>query len=76
LKVNSESGIISATQHPAGQSGLENIQKADLGAALKLVPFEDSSEMEQLGEKPVFVVPLPAEITAGEDVKLHFECQV
>lgn len=76
LKVYSESGIISATQHPAGQSGLENIQKADLGASLKLAALGDEGEVEPVGEKPVFVVPLPAEVTAGEDSKLHFECQV
>ncbi len=76
MKVSSESGVISATQHPAGQSGLENIQKADLGASLKLAGLGDDNEVEPAGEKPVFVVPLPSEVVAGDDSKLHFECQV
>jgi hypothetical protein len=75
LKVNAESGVVSATQHPAGQAGLDSIQKADTGAALKLAPAGDAEE-PVTGMKPVFTVNLPAEVTVGDDCKLHLECNV
>ena len=75
LKVRPESGIVSATQHPAGQAGLDNIQKADTGAALKLAPAQDEEEPVP-GMKPVFTVPLANEVTVGDDNKLHLECNV
>lgn len=33
LKVNPASGIVSTTLHPAGQSGLNNIQKMEVGGS-------------------------------------------
>ena len=75
LKVCPESGIISATQHPKGQSGLDNIKKADTEASIKLAPADDP-EVSVPGMKPTFTVTLPAEVSVGEDCKLHLECNV
>jgi len=75
LKVRTESGIVSATQHPAGQAGLDNIQKAETGAGFKLAPAGEAEE-PQPGMKPVFTVALPQEVTVGDDCKLHLECNV
>ena len=75
LKVHPESGIVLATQHPAGQAGLDNIQKADTGASLKLAPAPDA-DVQEAGMKPVFKVSLPPEVTVGDDCKLHLECNV
>ena len=75
MKVRPESGIVSATQHPKGQSGLDNIKKADTEASIKLAPAEEP-EVPAPGMKPTFTVTLPAEVTVGEDCKLHLECNV
>ncbi len=54
---------------------MDNIQKADTGAALKLAPVGDEEEPTP-GMKPVFTVGLPPDITVGDDCKLHLECNV
>ena len=75
MKVRPECGIISATQHPKGQTGLDNIKKADTEASIKLAAAEEP-EVSAPGMKPTFTVTLPAEVTVGEDCKLHLECNV
>ena len=52
LKVNLTGDMISATQHPAGQSGLANINKVD-GTSMTLQPLSDQDE-EMNFEKPIF----------------------
>ena len=70
LKVTGKDGIVSATQHPAGQQGLENIQRADvIKSELKSTDEQPAANYE----KPVFLKPLPEAVTLKENQPLLLE---
>ena len=75
LKVKEEDSIISATQHPAGKSGLENIDKTESNVAMKL-----ESKAEEIpvaaNVKPFFTMGLPKEVIIEENESLNLQCTV
>lgn len=73
LKVNPAGNIISSTQHPAGQSGLDNINKMD-SLAFNL-PDDDNEAIKAASEKPLFTTQLPEKTTVLSGL-LHLECNV
>ena len=75
LKVNLTVGdVISATQHPAGQSGLDNINKVD-GVSMNLQPLNEPEEDSKF-EKPIFTTSLPEQVSLQPNTSLHLECNV
>ena len=75
VKVKEEEDIISATQHPAGKLGLENINKAESSVSIKL----DSNAEEEpvaVSIKPIFTTGLPSEVIIEENESLDLQCTI
>ena len=77
LKVNVGGNIVSDTQHPAGKSGLDNINKVDEGnkSIDMILPEEQETNELPSSEKPIFTTSLPEKVPVNNGI-LHLECNV
>ena len=75
LKVKEEDSIISATQHPAGDQGLENIDKTENSVSMKLESRSQEIPLT-VDIKPSFVTGLPKEVMVEENGILQLQCTV
>lgn len=70
LKVNLAGNVISTTQHPAKQAGLDNINKFETSATGKLGDDVDCEPMQKF-EKPIFTTQLPEKVESGPVLTLN-----
>ncbi len=81
IRVSSDDVVMSGTQHPSGESGLESISKIEEEKGSKSVSGKiqfggDAADNVQMtGSAPKFVVPLDAN-TAVEGANLKLHCEV
>ena len=76
LKIKDEDGIISATQHPSGKLGMENLDKMLSGVAMKLESRPEDETPVIVKIKPSFTTGLPNEVELEENGTLKLQCNV
>lgn len=74
LRVTTESGIESGTQHPSGAAGLNSI--AEMESEHMRADTKAAPEQTEITEAPKFTTSLAPEVALKADEPLHLQCQV
>ena len=74
LSADGSDGVITASLHPSGETGLQAIEEMENAAAMHLL--DNLQDREKVLQKPSFTTDLPAELDVLGEERILLECSV